>query len=52
MVLLIQGTFSPSLKTPIGLGFILKDKLNYEEEIFIYNEKKIFKAKISPLPFI
>ena len=47
-----SGTYSPSLKTPIGLGFISKDKLNYEKEIFIYNEKKIFKAKISPIPFI
>ena len=47
-----SGTFSPTLKTPIGIGFILKDKLNYDEEILIDNNRKIFKAKISSLPFI
>ena len=47
-----SGTFSPTLKTPIGIGFILKDNLNYNEEIFVDNNRKIFKAKISSLPFI
>ena len=47
-----SGTFSPTLKTPIGIGFILKDKLNYGEEVFVDNNRKIFKAKIYSLPFI
>ena len=47
-----SGTFSPTLKKPIGIGFILKDKLNYYEEILIDNKRKKFKAKISSLPFI
>ena len=47
-----SGTFSPTLKKPIGIGFILKDKLNSDEEILIDNKRKKFKAKISSLPFI
>ena len=47
-----SGTFSPTLNTSIGIGFVLKDKLNYDEEIFIDNKRKTFKAKISLLPFI
>ena len=47
-----SGTFSPTLKTPIGIGFILKDKLNYGEEVFVDINRKIFKAKIYSLPFI
>jgi len=47
-----SGTFSPTLKTPIGIGFISKDKLNYDKEILVDNKRKKFKAKISPLPFI
>ena len=46
-----SGTFSPTLKTPIGIGFILKEDLNYDEQIFINNKRKKFKAKISSLPF-
>jgi len=47
-----SGTFSPTLKRPIGIAFISKDNLNYNEEILIDNNRKIFKAKISSLPFI
>jgi len=47
-----SGTFSPTLKKPIGIGFILKDELNYDEEILIDNKRKKFKAKISSLPLI
>ncbi len=47
-----SGTFSPTLKKPIGIGFILKENLNYHEEIFIDNKRKTSKAKISSLPFI
>ena len=47
-----SGTFSPSLKIPIGIGFILKDSLNYNQEIYVDNKRKKFKARISSLPFI
>ena len=47
-----SGTFSPTLKIPIGIGFISKDDINYDEEIFIDNKRKLFKARISSLPFI
>ena len=47
-----SGTFSPTLKKSIGIGFILKENLNYNEEIFIDNKRKTSKAKISSLPFI
>ena len=47
-----SGTFSPTLQKPIGIGFILKENLNYGEEIFIDNKRKKSKAKISSLPFI
>ncbi|MAR42732.1 MAG: glycine cleavage system protein T [Flavobacteriaceae bacterium] len=47
-----SGTFSPTLKIPIGIGFIFKDNLNYDDEIFVNNKRKTFKAKISSLPFI
>ena len=47
-----SGTYSPTLKTPIGIGYILKEYLNYDKEIFVDNNRKIFKAKISSLPFI
>ena len=47
-----SGTFSPTLKKPIGIGFILKENLNYDEEIFIDNKRKTSKARISSLPFI
>ncbi len=47
-----SGTFSPTLKIPIGIGFILKNDINYNEEIFIDNKRKLFKARISSLPFI
>ncbi len=50
--LVTSGTFSPTLEKPIGIGFILKENLNYGEEIFIDNKRKICKAKISSLPFI
>ena len=47
-----SGTFSPTLKIPIGIGFMSKDDINYDEEIFIDNKRKLFKARISSLPFI
>ena len=47
-----SGTFSPTLKKSIGISFILKENLNYNEEIFIDNKRKTYKAKISSLPFI
>jgi len=47
-----SGTFSPTLKKPIGIGFVLKENLNYGEEIFIDNKRKTSKSKISSLPFI
>ena len=47
-----SGTFSPTLKIPIGIGFIFKDNLNYDDEIFVNNKRKTFKAKISSLPII
>ena len=47
-----SGTFSPTLKKSIGIGFILKENLNYNKEIFIDNKRKTSKAKISFLPFI
>ena len=50
--IITSGTFSPTLKIPIGIGFIFKDNLNYDDEIFVNNKRKTFKAKISSLPFI
>ena len=47
-----SGTFSPTLKKSIGIGYILKENLNYNKEIFIDNKRKTSKAKISFLPFI
>ena len=47
-----SGTFSPTLKKPIGIGFILREVINSDEEIFVDNKRKTFKAKVSSLPFI
>tara|TARA_B100000575_G_scaffold174712_1_gene140041 strand:- start:16699 stop:17736 length:1038 start_codon:yes stop_codon:yes gene_type:complete len=50
--IITSGTFSPTLKKPIGIGYVLKDFINSDEEILIDNKRKIFKAKLSSLPFI
>ncbi len=47
-----SGTFSPTLKKPIGIGYILKDVINSNEDIFVDNKRKTFKAEVCSLPFI
>ncbi len=47
-----SGSFSPSLKENIGLGYIEKDKAGMGEKIDIIIRKKPVKAEIVKTPFV
>lgn len=47
-----SGSYSPTLKENIGLGYIKKEKANIGEEIKIKIRKKPVKAVIVGLPFV
>ena len=46
-----SGTMSPSLKIPIGMGYVETEHAGIDSEIFIKIRDKLLKAKIVKLPF-
>ncbi len=46
-----SGTMSPSLKIPIGMGYVNNDLAKADTEIFIEVRNKLLKAKIVKTPF-
>ena len=46
-----SGTMSPSLKKPIGMGYVTKELSKVGTEIFIQIRNKNIKAKVVRLPF-
>ncbi len=46
-----SGTMSPSLKQPVGLGYVKKEHAAFDNEIYIRIRNKLLKAKIIKLPF-
>jgi len=47
-----SGTMSPSLKKPIGMGYVKTEYSNENSEIFIKIREDYAKAKVVKLPFI
>ncbi|MCB0669906.1 MAG: glycine cleavage system aminomethyltransferase GcvT, partial [Saprospiraceae bacterium] len=47
-----SGTFSPSLETPIGMGYVDKTYSKRGTEIYFVAGKKRIKATVSKLPFL
>ncbi|MHC4139416.1 MAG: glycine cleavage T C-terminal barrel domain-containing protein, partial [Planctomycetota bacterium] len=47
-----SGTFSPTLETGIGLGYVLKHVAEHKRQISIRIRDKDFPAKIVSTPFI
>ena len=47
-----SGSFSPSLKKPIAMGYINKNYININSKIFFKHREKIECAIINKLPFI
>ncbi|MFO8068349.1 MAG: glycine cleavage system aminomethyltransferase GcvT [Bacteroidales bacterium] len=46
-----SGTMSPSLKKPIGMGYVKSEYSKSDSEIFINIRNKTLKAKVVKLPF-
>ena len=46
-----SGTMSPSMKKPIGLGYVSIDKAKIDTEIYVEIRAKSVKARIVKLPF-
>lgn len=46
-----SGTMSPSLKIPIGMGYIAEEYSAIGTEIYIRIREKLFKAKVVKIPF-
>jgi aminomethyltransferase len=46
-----SGTMSPSMKIPIGLGYVSKEYAKIDAEIYVEIRNKAVKAKIVKLPF-
>lgn len=46
-----SGTMSPSLKVPVGMGYVAKEHAGTGSEIYIRIREKLLKAKIVKLPF-
>jgi aminomethyltransferase len=46
-----SGTMLPSLKKPIGMGYIKSEYFGFDTEIFIKIRNKFLKAKVVKLPF-
>jgi len=46
-----SGTMSPSLKTPVGMGYVAKDQAAIDNEVYVKVREKLLRAKIVKLPF-
>jgi aminomethyltransferase len=46
-----SGTMSPSLKIPVGMGYVAKEHAAFDNEIFIRIRERLLKARIVKLPF-
>ncbi len=46
-----SGTFSPTLKKPIGLGFVKRKGMKVGKDIFVQIRKKKYPARIIKTPF-
>jgi aminomethyltransferase len=46
-----SGTMSPSLKVPIGMGYVAAEHAGFDNEIFVKIREKLLKARIVRLPF-
>ncbi|HZK09205.1 MAG TPA: glycine cleavage system aminomethyltransferase GcvT [Bacteroidales bacterium] len=46
-----SGTMAPSLKKPVGLGYIDSEHAGFDNEIFISIRGKLLRAKIVKVPF-
>ena len=46
-----SGTMSPSLRVPIGMGYINKEYMKFGAEIFVKIRNKLLKAEVVKLPF-
>ena len=46
-----SGTMSPSLRIPIGMGYIVREQAGIGNEIFIKIRDKLLKARIVKIPF-
>jgi aminomethyltransferase len=46
-----SGTMSPSLKQPIGMGYVKKEHAAFDNEIYIRIRNKLLKARIIKPPF-
>ncbi len=46
-----SGTMAPSLKVPVGMGYVDKEHSAFDSEIFIKVRDKLLRAKIVKLPF-
>jgi aminomethyltransferase len=46
-----SGTMAPSLKVPIGMGYVTSEQAAIGNEIYIKIREKLLKAKIVKLPF-
>jgi aminomethyltransferase len=46
-----SGTMAPSLKIPIGMGYIAAEHAAFDNEVFVKIREKLLKAKIIKLPF-
>lgn len=47
-----SGTMSPSLKVPIGMGYVKTEFAQPDSEVYIKVREKLFKAKTVKLPFL
>ncbi|MFO7613847.1 MAG: glycine cleavage T C-terminal barrel domain-containing protein, partial [Bacteroidales bacterium] len=46
-----SGTMSPSLKIPVGMGYITREQAAIDNEIYIRVRDKLLRARIVKLPF-
>jgi aminomethyltransferase len=46
-----SGTMSPSLKVPIGMGYVESAHASFDHEIYIKIRDKLLKARIVKIPF-
>jgi aminomethyltransferase len=46
-----SGTMSPSLKIPVGMGYIAAENAAFNNEVYVKIREKLLKAKIIKLPF-
>lgn len=46
-----SGTMSPSMKIPVGMGYVVKEFSKADSEIYIKVREKLLKAKVVKVPF-